>query len=149
MKQLDIDVSPPANIMSFRLTLTHMTFDLDPNNLGPWSIWPLAKLYDPRCNIFRDMNYCPVNVGQVTDRQMEYEAYEPIVHLAQVGSNIPIHSTFLLQRECPWHCLIIFPTTCKGNSLLRWGSELVLHIVVCQSHPALVKIGQVLAPSFF
>ena len=40
-----------------------------------------------------------MNVGQVTDRQMEYEAYEPIVHLAQVGSNIPIHSTFLLQAK--------------------------------------------------
>ena len=33
MKQLDVDVSPPANIMSFRLTLTHMTIDLDPRDL--------------------------------------------------------------------------------------------------------------------
>ncbi len=35
MKQLDVDVSPPANIMTFRLgvthaTFTHMIFDLDP-----------------------------------------------------------------------------------------------------------------------
>ncbi len=28
MKQLDVDVSPFANIMIFRLGLTHLTFDL-------------------------------------------------------------------------------------------------------------------------
>ncbi len=27
--QLDVDMSPPANIMTFRLGLTHITFDLD------------------------------------------------------------------------------------------------------------------------
>ena len=30
MKQLGIDVSPPANIINFKLGLTHMTFDPDP-----------------------------------------------------------------------------------------------------------------------
>ena len=31
--QLDVDVSPPANIMTLRLGLTHVTFDLDPHDL--------------------------------------------------------------------------------------------------------------------
>ncbi len=31
--QLDIDVSPPANIMTFKPGLTYFTFDLDPRNL--------------------------------------------------------------------------------------------------------------------
>ncbi len=33
MKQLDIVVSPPANIIGFRLTLSYVTFDPDPGNL--------------------------------------------------------------------------------------------------------------------
>ncbi len=41
MKQLNVDVSPPANIMTFRLTLTNVTFGLDLHSFG-------------------DMNYCPV-----------------------------------------------------------------------------------------
>ncbi len=28
--QLDVDVSPPANVKTFRLGLTHVTFDLGP-----------------------------------------------------------------------------------------------------------------------
>ncbi len=31
--QLDVGVSPPANIMAFRPGLTHLTFDLDPRDL--------------------------------------------------------------------------------------------------------------------
>ncbi len=31
--QFDVDVSPPANIMTFRLGLTHVTFDPDPCDL--------------------------------------------------------------------------------------------------------------------
>ena len=31
--QPDIEVSPPANITSLSLTLTHVTFDLDPCDL--------------------------------------------------------------------------------------------------------------------
>ncbi len=31
--QLDVDISPPANITTFRLDLTYMTFDLDPRDL--------------------------------------------------------------------------------------------------------------------
>ncbi len=31
--QLDVGVSPPANIMTFRPGLTYMTFDLDPRDL--------------------------------------------------------------------------------------------------------------------
>ncbi len=37
--QLDVDMSPPANIITFRSGLTHLTFDLDPPDL-------------------QDMNYC-------------------------------------------------------------------------------------------
>ncbi len=33
MKQLDVDESPPANIMTFRLTLTQVTFDLNSRDL--------------------------------------------------------------------------------------------------------------------
>ncbi len=36
MKQLDVDVSAPANIMTLGLDLTHVTYDLDPCDL--WSI---------------------------------------------------------------------------------------------------------------
>ncbi len=32
--QLDFDMSPPANIMTYRLTLTHGSFDIDP--CDPW-----------------------------------------------------------------------------------------------------------------
>ena len=39
IKQLDFDMSPPANIMSFRLGLIHATLDLDPSDLWPWP-WP-------------------------------------------------------------------------------------------------------------
>ncbi len=31
--QLDVDVSPPANLLIFWLTLTPVTFDLDPSDL--------------------------------------------------------------------------------------------------------------------
>ncbi len=31
--QLDIEVSPPANIASLSLTLIHVTFDPDPSDL--------------------------------------------------------------------------------------------------------------------
>ncbi len=31
--QLDVGVSPPANIMTFRPGLTYLTFDLDPRDL--------------------------------------------------------------------------------------------------------------------
>ncbi len=31
--QLYIEVSPPANITNLRITLTHVTFDLDPSDL--------------------------------------------------------------------------------------------------------------------
>ncbi len=33
MKQLDIDVSPPAHIMILRLTLAPVTYELDPSVL--------------------------------------------------------------------------------------------------------------------
>ncbi len=39
MKQLDIDVSPPSNITTFRLGLTNVTFDPDPSDLLPRPIW--------------------------------------------------------------------------------------------------------------
>ncbi len=31
--QFDGDVSPPANIMTYRLTLTHVNFDLEPKDI--------------------------------------------------------------------------------------------------------------------
>ncbi len=39
MKQLDVVVSPPAFIWDPNLTLTHVTFDLDPSDL-----WPLGQM---------------------------------------------------------------------------------------------------------
>ena len=33
--QLDVDVSPPANIMTLGLGLTHVTFDFDQHDLWP------------------------------------------------------------------------------------------------------------------
>ncbi len=42
--QLDVDVSPPANIMTFRLTLANMTFE-------PKSTEPYANY-----NTFQDMD---------------------------------------------------------------------------------------------
>ncbi len=33
--QLDIDMSPRTNDITFRLGLTHLTFDLDPPDLWP------------------------------------------------------------------------------------------------------------------
>ncbi len=38
--QLDVEVSPPANITSGSLTLTHVTFDLDRSDL--W-LWPISN----------------------------------------------------------------------------------------------------------
>ncbi len=42
MKQLDVDASPPANIMTFRprLGLTDVTSDPDPGDLDPSDPWP-------------------------------------------------------------------------------------------------------------
>ena len=42
----------------------------------------VAKFQTPSYNTFWDMNYCLVQ----TDRRMESDAYEPTVHIAQVGS---------------------------------------------------------------
>ena len=42
--QLDVDVSPPANIMTLRLCFTHVTFDLDPHDLWSWPLWPFMTL---------------------------------------------------------------------------------------------------------
>ncbi len=67
--QLDIDMSPPANIMTFRLTLTHMTFDL----------YHVLRYCGCRSNRLGDMNYCPVNFYLVwffvtTDRRAQSNA---------------------------------------------------------------------------
>ncbi len=37
--QLDVGVSPPANIMTFRLGFTYLTFDLDPCHERPQRIF--------------------------------------------------------------------------------------------------------------
>ncbi len=61
--------------------------------VGVIHVHALIKFQNPKCIIYRDMNYCPVIFGQVTDRQTdrlqtEYDAYEPTVRGAQVGSKI-------------------------------------------------------------
>ncbi len=75
--QLDVDVSPPANIMTFRLTLT---FDLNP------------------CDLLGYMNYCPVNYYLVwffvtTDRQTD--AKQCIKNHSVVGKKCNTFSYFL------------------------------------------------------
>ncbi len=42
MKQLDVDMNPPANTMTFSPDLTHVTFDLDhvTFDLDPYDPWP-------------------------------------------------------------------------------------------------------------
>ncbi len=62
MKQLDVEVSPPANIMTLRLTLAHMTLNSMTN-----------------CNSFLDMNYCPVNFCAVMDRRKEMHKSPPCI----------------------------------------------------------------------
>ncbi len=65
------------------MTLTFKT------TLGVIHVHALAKFRGPKSNTFQDINYCPVNFGQVTDRlRTEYDAYEPTVHVAQVGSKM-------------------------------------------------------------
>ena len=44
-KQLDFDMSPPANIMTFRLTLTQVSFDLDLCDPG-FSDWIYSGSWD-------------------------------------------------------------------------------------------------------
>ncbi len=58
--QLDVEVSPPANRMSLRLTLTHMTFDL---------------LYFLRSDFLSSLNF-----GSGTDIHTEYDVHELTVH---------------------------------------------------------------------
>ncbi len=43
MKQLDVDVSPPAFVWNPHLTLAKVTFDLDPCDLWPWPSRPLTS----------------------------------------------------------------------------------------------------------
>ena len=51
MKQLDVDVSPPALVWNPYLTFTNVTFDLD------------TFFCHHMSNSLGDMNYCPVNFG--------------------------------------------------------------------------------------
>ncbi len=80
MKQLDVVVSPPAFVWDPNLTLTHVTFDLNPCDL-----WPLGqmsnkfqKVGDPTSNSSVVMNFFLVifflvnyYLGIVTDRQTD------------------------------------------------------------------------------
>ena len=50
-------MSPPAKIMTFRLTLAHMTFDVDPYDLWPWPIWPLTRNITCK-TVKRDLKSC-------------------------------------------------------------------------------------------
>ena len=63
--QLDVEVSPPANIITFRLDLTHLPFDFDPRDRCPGQIsWPYKQFHGPTSDTFQDMNYCPVILVQ-------------------------------------------------------------------------------------
>ncbi len=55
MKQLDVVVSPPAFVWDPNLTLTHVTFDLDPPDLLPLGQMSkkLQKIFEKSC--FFDM----------------------------------------------------------------------------------------------
>ena len=55
--QLNVDLSPPANIMTFTSGLIHLTFDLDPRIVNG----PLKQV----------KNFGLVNFGPVTDRQTD------------------------------------------------------------------------------
>ncbi len=46
MKQLDVVVSPPAFFWNPYLTLTYMSFDLDPRDL-----WPLGRMSNTLCRV--------------------------------------------------------------------------------------------------
>ncbi len=54
MKQLDVNVSPPAFVWNHNLPVTLVTFDLDPVTFAL-----LVNVY-PISNGSGDMNYCPV-----------------------------------------------------------------------------------------
>ena len=73
------------------------------------------------------MNYCPVIYGQVTDRlQTEYDAYEPSVHVAQVGSKymaVSLPTKWCLSIHPYYPALVMIgiemmgiPAACKGAS---------------------------------
>ena len=62
--QLDVGVSPLANIMTLRPGLIHLTFDLDPRDLWPWSL----KLLSVVLEFFSSDFSGPVSNGQ-TDRK--------------------------------------------------------------------------------
>ena len=87
MKQLDVVVSPPAFVWNSYLTLTHVTFDLDPCDLWPWKNHVIVITFQaPNYNIFWNMNYCLRFLVQ--SRQTESNAYEPTVQIVQVGSSL-------------------------------------------------------------
>ena len=102
-EQLDVDVSPAA----FSWPATECN-DLKGNTGGPemlkqtWIFYsitidalnPMNKFHNHKCIILRDMNYCPVNFGQVTDGQTEYNAYEPTVCGAQLGPKTVVKIKF-------------------------------------------------------
>ncbi len=45
MKQFDLGMSPPANIMTFWLGLAHFTLDFHPSDLWPWPMTLDLGLY--------------------------------------------------------------------------------------------------------
>ena len=63
MKQLDIDVSPPANIMSFRPALTLVTFDLDPGD-------SFRQAFSTKFSHISLFDFVPMVVSQI-DRRTE------------------------------------------------------------------------------
>ncbi len=77
MKQLDIDVSPPAFIWVPYLTLTLVTFDIDSVTIDLVTFMSHVTLFcDPR-----SYTWPRYDSFLVCYRQIESKAYEPTMHL--------------------------------------------------------------------
>ncbi len=72
--QLDVGVSPPANLMAFRPGSTHLTFDLDPCDLWPWLMTLDLFLVIFFLVTFFLVTFVLVNLHRRTDGQTESDA---------------------------------------------------------------------------
>ena len=63
--------------------------------------------------------------------------------MGQIINNMLPQST---QFSC--YKVIVFKIYFRMNYFILYNDWMFLHIVACQAHPALVKIGPKLAPSF-
>ncbi len=74
MKQLDVVVSPPAFIRNPYLTLTHVTFDLDPGLLVALSMNFFPSEFFPSELLSSDFWYSHRQTDRRPDRQTESDA---------------------------------------------------------------------------